>query len=142
MSILLERDDFAGVLAARRLRLRWVAPTVLLFLAVTLLFPREILSLYPPAFAAEGTGALRILAVSTAFTVLFALAPTFLKFQQRNRLLYGAMAGVAALQAGLIVVLVPPLGAVGAATAHALCLIGLYGTFAVLGHREARRRSA
>ena len=56
-----------------------------------------VLALFRPEFAQEGGAALRILAMTTAFTVLFSLAPTYLKYQKRDRITYAVVAGAAAM---------------------------------------------
>jgi O-antigen/teichoic acid export membrane protein len=83
-----------------------------------------------------GATPLRLLALTTAITVLFALAPTQLKFQRRNRVIYSVMAAAAAAQVGLLLVLVPRLGATGAALAYMLAMGGGYAAFAMLARRQ------
>jgi O-antigen/teichoic acid export membrane protein len=136
LALLLERQESAGIAALYRARLRWLAPVLALFLGLVLLFPAPILTAFRPEFVAAGTAPLRILAVTTAFTVLFALAPTVLKFRRQRRTTYAVVAGAAVVQGLLLLVLVPRWGATGAALAHAAAMTGLYATFAWLG-REA-----
>jgi O-antigen/teichoic acid export membrane protein len=136
LALVLDRRDFETLLVLRRRRLGWMAPAMALFLVVTFGFSQQVLGLFRPEFAQEGVAALRILAVSTAFTVLFSLAPTYLKFQKRNATTYGVMAAAAGTQLVLLAALVPAFGAVGAASAYALSMCGMYGTFAILAHRE------
>lgn len=136
LALLLESRDFATLLRRRRERLAWLAPAIALYLTLTFGFSAEVLALFRPEFAAAGVVPLRILAVATAFTVLFSLAPTYLKFQKRNRTTYAGVAIAAATQLVLLVLLVPKFGATGAATAYAVSMCGLYGAFAILAHRE------
>lgn len=142
MALLLEQHDFAALLRLRHERMRWLVPAVTLFLTLTLGFPATILSLFRAEFAATGTTPLRLLALSTAFTVLFSLAPTYLKFQKRNRLTYTVVAIAAVTQLLLLALLVPTLGATGAALAYAASMIGMYGSFAVFAHQEVLRLRA
>ena len=136
LSLLLDRRDFATLLVLRRQRLAWLAPAVGLFLLVTLGFPHQVLGLFRPEFAQAGAGALRILALTVAFTVLFALAPTYLKFQQRNQTTYLVVGLAAVAQLALLALLARPYGATGAAIAYGLSMCGMYGAFALLAHRE------
>ncbi len=63
---------------------------------------RELLALFRPEFVDEGTTALRLLATATAFSVLFALAPTYLKYQRRNVATFFAVAGATTVQIVLL----------------------------------------
>lgn len=136
LSLLVAERDFSGLLRARAQRLRWLLPTVLALMAVALLFPRTILMPYGPLFAEEGAAPLRILALSTGFTVLFAMAPTYLKLRKLNHFTYAIVAAAAVAQILLLWALVPRFGATGAAIAHALSMGGLYSAFALIGWRE------
>jgi O-antigen/teichoic acid export membrane protein len=140
--MLLERRDFASILRLRRERLRWLLPAVAVFLALVFGFGREILALFRPEFVDEGVAALRILATAAAFTVLFSLAPTYLKYVQRNRLVLGTASGAAAAQLVLLVLLVPRFGATGAAIAYAVSICGMYGVFWRVAVREVVRLRA
>jgi len=136
LSILLERRDFVSLQALRRERLRWLLPAVAVFLILSFAFTRELLALFRPEFAAVGVLPLRVLAVSTAFTVLLSLAPTYLKFRQRNRATYTAVGSAAAAQGVLLLWLVPGHGATGAALAYAISMCSMYAAFAWMAHRE------
>jgi len=136
LSILLERRDFATVFDLRRERLRWLLPAMLIFLVIVFGFAREILAFFRPEFVDEGVAALRLLGAATAFTVLFALAPTYLKYMQHNRATLGTVAAAAAAQVFLLVLLVPGFGATGAAAAYAVSMCGMYAAFARMAHRE------
>ena len=136
MALLLESGDFTTLLRRRRARLAWLAPALALFLLITFVFSAQVLALFRPEFAVAGVVPLRILAATTAFTVLFALAPTYLKFRKRNRTIYTIVGIAAAAQIVLLILLVPGLGATGAAIAYAVSMCGLYGSFAILAHRD------
>ncbi len=142
LSMLLERRDFASILRLRRERLRWLLPAVAAFLALVFGFGREILALFRPEFVDEGLVALPVLATAAAFTVLFSLAPTYLKYVKRNHLVLGTAAGAAAAQAVLLVALVPRFGATGAAIAYAVSMCGMYGVFWRVAVREVVRLRA
>lgn len=139
LSILLERGDSPGVRQLRRERLRWLLPALGLFLGSCMVFGRDILQMFRPAFADAGTTALYILAAAATVSVLLSLAPTYLKYQRHKRATYLTVASAALAQALLLWLLVPPLGATGAAAAHALAMCGMYGSFAWLARRELRR---
>lgn len=139
LGLLLEQRDFDGLLRARRARLRWLAPMVMLFLVLMVGFAAPILALFRPEFVAEGVLPLRLLSLSMAFTVLFALAPTYLKFQRRNAITYRVVSLAALAQILLLLLLVPRLGATGAALAYLLSMGGMYGSFALMAKRELVR---
>nr|WP_235890419.1 polysaccharide biosynthesis C-terminal domain-containing protein [Sandaracinobacter neustonicus] len=140
MGLLLEAGDHAGVAEMGRSRLRWLLPAVALFLLLIFAFSREWLSLFRPEFTDAGVTPLRLLSISTAFAMLFALAPTKLKYLGESRTLYRAVAGGAALQLLLLIALVPHRGATGAAAAHLVSTLGMYGAmaFAARQHRMLR----
>jgi O-antigen/teichoic acid export membrane protein len=136
LALLLEARDYRGIVAMHRQRLLWLGPPITLFLLATLLAPGRILAMFRREFVAAGTAPLRLLALAAAFSVVFALTPTYLKFQRRNRTIYLVTALAGAAQLGLLVLLIPPLGASGAALAYTLSTVGMYGAFAVLLRRD------
>ncbi len=136
LSILLEQRDYEEVLRLRQARRRWLVPTLMVFLVVVFGYGREILTLFHPEFVEEDYMALRVLAVVAAFTVLFSLAPTYLKYVKHNRLVFGTTAGTAVSQIVLLALLIPRFGATGAATAYAVSICGMYGVFAWRARRE------
>lgn len=136
LSILLERQDYAGVLRLRRERLRWLLPSLVLFLGICFVYGREVLELFRPEFGDEGAAALRILAVGAFVSVLLSLAPTYLKYKRRKKATYTTVAGAAVAQALLLLLLVPPLGATGAAAAYTTSICAMYGAFAWMARRE------
>jgi hypothetical protein len=142
ISMLLERRDFAAMLDLRRERFRWLLPAVAAFLVAIFGFGREILTLFRPEFVEEGIGPLRILAISVTFTAVFSLSPTYLKYQRRNRLVLGTVAGAAAGQLVLLALLVPGYGATGAAVAYAISMCAMYGVFSRVASREVVRLRA
>jgi len=136
LSILLEQKNYAGVLELRRERLRWLLPAVAIFLVTVFYFGREILGFFRPEFVNEGLTALHLIAVATTITVLFSLAPTYLKYMGRNRTVRRTVVGAAAIQVILLVLLVPHFAATGAAFAYAVSMGGMYVVFARIAHRE------
>ncbi len=142
LSVLLERRDFATIMRVRGERLRWLLPTIAIFLLFTFGFTRQILALFRPEFVEEGLLPLRLLALSTAFSVVFALAPTYLKYARRKHVTYLTVAITALLQVLMLIVLVPRFGATGAAAANATSMVAMYGAFAWMATREVRRLQA
>jgi O-antigen/teichoic acid export membrane protein len=136
LSILLEQQNYAGILQLRRERLRWLFPVMLVFLATVFYFGREILGFFRPEFVEEGLHALFMLSVTTAITVLFSLAPTYLKYMGHNRAMQRIVVGAAAVQAILLALLVPSYAATGAALAYTISMCGMYLAFSLMAHRE------
>ena len=138
LALLMDSGDGAGVRRLKRERMVWLVLPLGVFLAVTMAFPGALLGLFRPEFAETGVVPLRVLAVTTAFTVMFALSPTWLKFRRRRRALYTVTAIAAAAQLVLLIVLVPAMGATGAALSYAVSMILLYAAFAVMAGRDVR----
>lgn len=138
ISILLERRDVAGLERLGRERLRWLIPILGAFLIFVFLYSEEILSLFRPEFVAEGVAPIRILAIGLSVTLLLALSPTYLKYRHRNGALFAVVAVSTALQIAMLVLLVPRLGATGAALAYALSTCVSYAVFTVIRNREIR----
>jgi O-antigen/teichoic acid export membrane protein len=136
MSILIDQKDFATLLDLRKERLRWLLPALAMFLLIAFMFTRELLGLFRPEFVDEGLVPLRLLAFAIAFSVLFSLAPTYLKYRRRNRATFVTVSGAAATQAMLLIMLVPRYGAVGAAIAYAISMCGMYAAFACMAQRD------
>jgi len=136
LSILLERRDFAGVLDLRRERLQWLVPLLILFLAAVFGLGREILGVFRPEFVDEGFAALQVLAIATATSMLFALAPTYLKYAGHSRATLATVGGAAVVQVILLIMLVPGFAALGAAIAFSVSILGMYLAFAWMAYRE------
>lgn len=139
LSVLLESGDASGIAALHRARLRWLVPATVAFLLGALILAENLLGLFGAAFIAEGALPLRILALTAAFTMLFALAPTYMKFTGQRRVILPALVLAVAAQIVLLAVLVPRLGATGAALSYGLSMIGLYGAFALAARRGIAR---
>lgn len=137
-SVLIERQDFAGIQRMIRERWRWLIPvTVIYFLGVAI-FGRSILRLFGPGFE-DGYVALLWIAGGASISVILAMAPTYLKFVRRNRTVLGITALAALVNFGLIVLLGPRYGAAGAAVAYAISLGGMAIAFAVVGITAVNR---
>jgi O-antigen/teichoic acid export membrane protein len=138
IAILVERGAGAGLADVLRHRRRWLLPCLALYLAVVFTFSRHILGLFRADFIEEGLWPLRILALAAAVSGACALAPTVLKYLSRNRTTFRAVASAAAVQVVLLALLIPGLGATGAALAFSAATLLMYGGFA----RQARRELA
>ncbi len=136
LSILLEQKDYSGLLELRRERLRWLLPAMAIFLAIVFYFGPEILGFFRPEFVDEGLTALNIFAVSTAISVLFALAPTYLKYMGHNRATRNVVVIAAVVQVVLLIVLVPRFAATGAASAYAVSMSGMYLVFSRIARNK------
>lgn len=141
LSVLLETGDVHGILALFRARLRWLLPSIAVFLVIAVGFADWLMSLFGRAFVEAGTAPLRLLALTAAFTMLLALAPTYLKYTRQSRTILWTLLAAVAAQIGLLIVLVPQSGATGAAVAYAAAMVGMYCTYAVLAWRDLRRRA-
>jgi O-antigen/teichoic acid export membrane protein len=139
LSILLEQADYSKVLELRRERQQWLLPAIAIFLAIVFYFGSEILGFFRPEFVIEGLTALKIFAVSTAISVLFALAPTYLKYMGRNRTTRNMVVGAAFVQIVLLITLVPRFAATGAAIAYAVSMSGMYMASSWIARNELAR---
>lgn len=135
LGLLLGREDAMGIADLRRRRRRWMLPVVLLAVLLLWMFAEQVLALFQPRFAEAGQWPLRMLALANAATVLLALAPTMLKFRGEGRSTYRVLAAAAAAQLITLLLLVPSLGATGAAFAYLITMVGMYAVFAVLAWR-------
>lgn len=139
LAIRLERRDFAGIAESSVRRRRWLLPATGVILAAVLIFPREILALFRPELVEAGVMPMRILVAATAVSMTFALAPTFLKYRGLNRLISRTMTASVALQIVLLILLVPRIGAAGAAIGYAVSSVLMYGSFAGFSRLELGR---
>lgn len=142
MSIFLEQKDYQGMLDVRRERLLWLLPCTVIFLIAIFGFGREILHVFRPEFVEEGILALYILSISTVVSLLFSLAPTYLKFRDHSRAILKVVAGAAGLNVVLNLLLVPEYAAAGAATAYAVSMCGMYFIFSRMANQELIRLKA
>lgn len=137
-SSLIERRDYDGMMATIRERHTWIIPATLIYCAAMVLFGRRILGLYGPEFAA-GYPALCFIAGGASISVWYAMAPNYLKFVGRNRLVLSITAAAALLNVGLLAVLGPRYGATGAGAAYGISLATMAVIFYILGLRTAKR---
>lgn len=138
LALSFQRRDAAALWRLLAQRARWLVPVIAALLVSMLVLAQPILGLFRPLFADAGAVPLGILAFGSTVTVIFALSPTILKFSGENATLYRLLAAGAAGQLLLHLLLIPRFGATGAALAHMLTMLLLYGAFAVLGARAIR----
>lgn len=132
VSVLIEKQDLAGLKTMIRERWRWLVPVTLAYFLSMALFGRRILGLFGPEFK-EAYPALMWIAGGASVSVLLAMAPNYLKFIRRNQLVLGITAAAAVVNLGLILWLGPQLGATGAAIAYAVSIGGMAIAFAAFG---------
>jgi O-antigen/teichoic acid export membrane protein len=140
LSISLERRDYNAIYEVRRARLRWAIPAIAGMLIISLAFPRQLTGLFGLQHSHDAVASLRILALAGAFTIIFSLAPTYIKFTGARRLMLVAGAGAVLCQSALLTALVPLWGATGAAVAHGSAMVAMYGVFALIAWRDLLRR--
>lgn len=140
LSISLERQDYDAIYEIRKARLRWLLPMLSLMLVISLFFPYQLVGMFGFTGSDDAVASLRILALASAFTMTFSLAPTYIKFTRAHSFTLTAAAIAVVVQSVLLIVLAPRLGATGAASAHAIALIGMYGAFALVAWRDLLRK--
>lgn len=128
----LQAGDAAAIARLHARRLRWLVPVALAFVLAIWVWAGPILGLIRPEFAQIGTGPLRVLTFGAALTLIFALAPTHLKFRGQNGVVFAVSGAAAADQRALLILLIPRLGATGAALAYALPTVASYAVLARL----------
>jgi len=133
----LERKDANWMLAERRRRLIWIAAICGGFLAVVVIFGREILGLYGPDFV-EGYWALVVVSAATAIQTLFSLAPSYLKYVGKKHFVNASTAVAVAGVVALTWLLGARYGATGAAIGYGLPTAALYVLFSLVGTRDVR----
>lgn len=141
-AILLERRDVKGLHRLSRQRLTWLLPTVALFTTIGWAFTDDLLRLFNADFVGAGRWPLRILLATAAVTMGFGLAPTLLKYRDRNRAVFGVLVVATATQIVLLALLVPRWLGTGAALSVAGSSLLLYGSFAWIARGELRRLGA
>jgi len=135
ISVLIERRDTAGIIHERNRRLRWLGIICVIFVTAIVLFGREILTLFGPGFA-DGYAALVIVSVGSAVWTLFSLAPSYLQYVGRARLVIFATMGCVAISMVLTWQLGARYGDTGAAIAFAVPIATLYVTLAIYAWRH------
>lgn len=138
IALALESGSLADLRNLAWRRWRWLLPCLVALVLAVFAFSRSLLGWFRPEFIEEGLWPIRILALAAAFTMTFGLAPTVLKFRDRNRVLFRTVAASAALQFLMLLLLAPRFGATGAALSYAVSAIAMYGWLAKLAESELR----
>lgn len=125
------RDDPAAAARLLRTVLRWMALVLAPLAVVLALFPSNVLGLMFPASYASGAPVLAVSALGMAALALRLVLTRALQATDRARSPGASLVVAGALQAALLVALVPRHGARGAAVATALA--SLAGALLVLG---------
>ncbi len=136
-SILLDRKDVMALRRGRRSRWAWLGLVCAGFLLVVILFGKQILGLFGEEFV-DGYAALCIIAFATCVWTMESLAPSFLKYVGRERLVNMATAATVLAHVVLCFPLGYAFGATGAALSYAIPVITLYGAMGILATRELR----
>ncbi|MFV1964477.1 MAG: lipopolysaccharide biosynthesis protein [Pirellulaceae bacterium] len=139
LSVLIERGDVAEMRRKQWSRLLVMGALCGTFLLICLLFGRSILGWYGEAFR-TGYAALCVLAAAGSLSTLLALAPYYLQFVGRHRLVLSLTGCAALVNIGLCFALAPRHGALGAAVAYATSLTGMYMGCFVSARWDMRRR--
>jgi len=141
LSISLARRDYNAIHEVRKERLRWALPTITGILIISLVFPRQLTGLFGLQHANDAVASLRILAVAGAFTMIFSLAPTYMKFTRARGFTLAAATVAVLCQSLLLIALVPQWGATGAAIAHGFTMVAMYGAFTLVAWRDLTQAS-
>ncbi|GMQ80479.1 MAG: hypothetical protein BMS9Abin04_477 [Planctomycetia bacterium] len=139
LSVLIERGDTAGIRAQQRQRLVSLGSLCGVFLGICVGFGRAILGLFGAGFDA-GYAALCLIAAANTTSTILALKPYYLQFVKYHRQVVGITALVAVVNAGACVPLAYRYGALGAAVAYAVSMIGMHVIFYALATRDLQRR--
>ena len=139
VAILIERRDVGGLAELARRRRRWMLPALALFLTAAFAFAGPLLALFRPEFVAAGVWPIRILAMAASVSIACSLAPTVLKYRDRNRLVLGSVTMAAIVQLVLLACLVPRFGATGAALSYGAPVALMYAGFAVASKSDLAR---
>ena len=138
IALVLESGSLADLRNLAWRRWRRLVPCLIALVLAVFAFSRSLLAWFRPEFIEEGLWPIRILTLASAFTMTFGLAPTVLKFRDRNRELFRTVAASAALQVLMLLLLAPRFGATGAALSYAVSAVVMYGWLAKLVEDELR----
>lgn len=140
LAILVDRGDAEGVRLLKARRLKRMAPGLTVALAACWVVPEWLLAWFGEAFARDGIGMLRLLALAAVVTLAFALVPTYLNYSGRGARVITATLAAAAFELILLALLVPAMGGVGAALGYTVGVIGLYVALLALSSQPRATR--
>ena len=132
VSVLLERQDRKRLIVLGRQRLLLMGTLAGLFVLAVILFGRSVLRVFGEDFEG-GYGAMCVIAIGTAVSTLFSLAPYGLQFAGRHKLVIRSTILAAVSSVVLCAVLAGPYGALGAALAYAIPIVSLFGFLSYSG---------
>lgn len=138
VSLMIERQDFAGLRSGRNRRWRYLGSVCAVYLLIIFFFGREILLIFGPEFE-SGYPALCIIAVATSVWTMASLSPSYLKYIGKARFVIVATAIAVISHIGLCFPLGYYLGATGAALSYAIPVILLYSIMAILTGHHLRK---
>lgn len=141
LSVLIERRDITTMIAEQRKRWLWIGTVSIFFLLGIFIFGKNILLLFGKEFV-EGYMALCIIAVSTTIWTMTSLAPSYLKYLGKNRIVLVATAITVLTHIGLCFPLGYYYGATGAAISFAVPVILLYSLFSIVAGFYLRKTVA
>ncbi len=124
MSVIMDSGDWELATRMRRSRYVIITTGVALFMLAITLFGEAILRLYGEQFVSAYASLLLVALGSSVWTV-FSLAPTFLLFAGKRRLLWMIFLSHGILLTALTAFMARPFGAAGAATAYAVSVTSL-----------------
>jgi O-antigen/teichoic acid export membrane protein len=138
ISELLQIGDVEALHLAVRRRLTLIAPLTIIFLALIFVFGRSILAVFGPEFV-SAYPALCVIATGASVSTLFSLAPTYLQFTDRSRVVLTGMVVAVTLSLALCFPLSYRFGALGAAVAYAAPISILYVMLRLYAMRDLAR---
>lgn len=139
ISRMIEHRDQRGMLQLIRSRYAWLVPLTAVYLGAVLLAGPAILRLYGAEYAGAH-GALAVIALGAAVSVLFAMAPYYLKFIDEGSIVLTVTGTAAVVYVALLVFLGRRHGALGAAYAYAISAAGMSIVLAIVAALKFRRR--
>ena len=106
ISALLDRGDLQALRAMARYRLLVIGPLTLFYLFVIFAWGCSILSLFGPQYSTEYP-ALCLIALGASISTIFSLAPTYMHFTNRDRIVLAALVAAVVLNLALCIPLEP-----------------------------------
>ena len=147
ISELLDRGDYPMLRRMALNRLLLIGPLTLVYLFLLVAFGRSILALFGEQYATEYP-ALCLIALGASIGTLFSLAPVYMHFTNRDRIVLAALVASVCLNLALCFPLSHYYGALGAAIAYAVPIallhigLWLFELADMARHMRARTRAS
>jgi len=125
IAALLASADVDGMRAIARQRLRLIGPITMIYLVLIFVFGKSILSVFGKEFV-SAYPAMCVIAIGASISTFFSLAPTYLHFTDRSRIVLGLMVASVGMSLALSFPLGKHFGSLGAAVAYAVPISSLY----------------